>query len=194
MQCTLVPWNLSYSPDHHHHHLLGQQRPPGLAKGVLINDQTQELSPPRLPAAAGRSCDYRGPGARVTIPGSGPMTDGVAGKYKTKYQVYTVVGEQQQYASKCNASLLPLIVLARLLSSSLPGSWPWHLFHLCVCLPRKWSSLSHQIVTTLSATAPLLSRHSVLPNIYCTVWNKVIWISPFIFPVYIGSEDELVCP
>ena len=70
------------------------------------------------------ACDYRGPGARVTIPGYGPMTDGVAGKYKTKYQVYTVVGEQQQYASKCNASLLPLIVLARLLSSSLPGSWP----------------------------------------------------------------------
>ena len=97
---------------------------PGLAKGALINDQTQELSPPRLPAAAGRSCDYQGPGARVTIPGSGPMTDGVAGKYKTKYQVYEVVGEQQQYANKCNASLLPLIVLARLLSSSLPGSWP----------------------------------------------------------------------
>ena len=108
--------------------------------------------------------DYRGPGARVTIPGSGPMTDGVAGKYKTKYQVYEVVGEQQQYASKCNASLLPLIVLARLLSS-LPGSWPWHLFHLCVCLPRKWSSLSHQIVTTLSATAQYADHY--YPDTVC---------------------------
>ena len=68
---------------------------------------------------------------------------------------------------------------------------------MCVFTQKMIISLSPDCYNTQrhsSVCRPLLSRHSVLPNIYCTVWNKVIWIYLFIFPVYIGSEDELVCP
>ena len=68
---------------------------------------------------------------------------------------------------------------------------------MCVFTQKMIISLSPDCYNTQrhsSVCRPLLSRHSVLPNIYCTVWNKVIWICLFIFPVYIGSEDELVCP
>ena len=103
----------------------------------------------------------RGPG----WPSRGPGPWRMGWRANTRQNIKSIQLQSiQQYASKCNASLLPLIVLARLLSS-LPGSWPWHLFHLCVCLPRKWSSLSHQIVTTLSATAQYADHY--YPDTVC---------------------------
>ena len=198
MQCTLVPWNLSYSPDHHHHHLLGQQRPPGLAKGVLINDQTQELSPPRLPAAAGRSVWLPGAGGQGDHPGvrahdgwgGGQIQDKISSLYSCGRT--TTICQQMQCISPPPNCFGP---------AALQQS-PWFLALtfiplMCVFTQKMIISLSSDCYNTQrhsSVCRPLLSRHSVLPNIYCTVWNKVIWICPFIFPVYIGSEDELVCP
>ena len=91
------------------------------------------------------------------------MTDGVAGKYKTKYQVYEVVGEQQQYASKCNASLLPLIVLARLLSSAVslvPGP---DIYSTYVCVYPENDHLS--LTRLLQHSAP--QRHYYPDTVCC---------------------------